>query len=148
MQVTARAVQRLRKRLGVTQRQAAEAHEDDITYQYWAMNETGKVPGVVKPATQRKLLRALSRAADMPEDLTLEDLSHEMGADGGRDLGTATQALPRPVRGRLTRHAVFPTSSGDVEFTFPAEMTPEGFREMEAYFKVFVQAHTLKDPPS
>lgn len=142
----ARAVKGLRERYNVTQRQVADAHVDEISFQYVGMNEQGKVPGIVKPATQRKLLDAISKAANLSSPLTLDDLA--AAADGGLADGGPGRALRAAASLRSAmpeRQAVFPTSEGDVVFSYPADMTQEGFRELEAYFAVFVSVNAPKN---
>jgi hypothetical protein len=142
----ARGIKAMRERHGLTQRQAAEAHARDISYQYWAMNESGKVPGIVKPATQRELLDAISKAAGLENPLTLEDLAKAMDDHAPPASDQRSQRLASSLVGaRPERQAVFPTSDGDVVFSFPADMTAEGFRELEAYFSVFVKANTPRN---
>lgn len=142
----ARAIAALRERAGVTQRQVAEAHEDEISYQYVGQHETGKVPGIVKPATQRKMLAAISKAAKLEHPLTLEDLADEMAPTNGVAEDPRAfrmgQALLGGARRPTDRQAVFPTTAGEVVISFPADMDAAGFRELEAYLAVFLKART------
>lgn len=136
----------LREGLKLSQPKAAEHHEPDISAQYWSMTETGKVPGVVKPSTQRKLLAALSKAANLETPLTLNDLQAAMDRVFSEGEAPRAQRLAAALAPpRAERQAVFPTSDGDVVFTYPADLSPEGFRELEAYFQVFVKASTAKN---
>ncbi len=43
------------------------------------------------------------------------------------------------------RQAVFPVSDGDVVISFPPNMTPDGFKELEAYFAIFLKANAPKN---
>jgi transcriptional regulator with XRE-family HTH domain len=143
----ARAIKAMREGLGLTQRQVAEHHPNDISYQYVAMNENGQVPGIVKPATQREMLQALSAAAQLDPPLTLEDLAAAMArvdqADAAAEAGDPLALrLANAIQPKAERQAVFPTREGDITFTFPADLSPDGFRELEAYFQAFVKANT------
>jgi hypothetical protein len=122
----ARAIKAMREGLGLTQRQ---------------------VPGIVKPATQREMLQALSAAAQLDPPLTLEDLAAAMArvdqADAAAEAGDPLALrLANAIQPKAERQAVFPTREGDITFTFPADLSPDGFRELEAYFQAFVKANT------
>lgn len=145
VQQLGRAVKTVRERLKLTQAQAAEAGE--MTSQYWGMHETGKVPGIVKPATQRALLDALTRAAGLDEPLGLGVLEEALEAAGAPAAGRLARMARElgPVGGEAeTRRAVFPVPEGDVVIEIPAAMTPEGFKQVEAYIAVFLKANSPK----
>lgn len=147
----ARAVKMLREELKLTQRQVSEAHPRQLTYQRIAQVEQGKVPGIVKPQTQREMLAALSNAARLETPLTLDDFAGYMDRldtatveqEGGDLLALRLARTLAPPKAE--RQAVFPTREGDVIFTFPADLSPQGFREIEAYFQAFVQANSRRD---
>lgn len=137
-----RAIATLRKRFGISQEAASQAHEDDISKQYWGMHERGGVPGIVKPATQRKLLAAISKAAGLAEPLTLQDLQAELAAPSvnpaeARALRMAGAFTPRGAP--AGRQAVFPLSTGDAVVQLPAAMTPEACAELEAYLQALLK---------
>lgn len=137
------ALRRLRKRLDLTQAQAAAAHEAEMTPQYWGMHETGRVPGIHKPAVQRALVEALSRASG--QQVTVEDLAAELRPGGASfetpRIGRLAAALS-DRGGDDVREAVFPTIDGDVVVRFPGHMTPDGFKDLEAYLAVFLRTQT------
>lgn len=146
-----RAVAFLRERVGLTQAQAAEAvPAPGMTNQYWQMHEAGRVPGIHKPATQRKLIEALNAASGVEPPLTMQDLEAAIaGGDHpiGRSVESRMARIAREVAGPPTpkaastpapAQAVFPTRDGDVVFNYPPNMTPEGYRDLEAYFAVFL----------
>lgn len=147
---TSRAVAVLRSRFGLKQHEAAAAA--GMSTQYWNMHETGKVPGIVKPATQRKLIDGLNAAVkargEADPGLTLGDLDAILHGDGppGGDANGRLARMARELGGGRgersqadldTRQAVFPTRDGDVVIQFPASMSPAGFKDLEAYFAVF-----------
>lgn len=150
------AVKTLRERIGLTQAQAADACDPIMTSQYWGMHETGRVPGIFKPATQRKLVDALNAAAGdrLAEPVTLQDLEDVIRVGPGvgepparfdRADGRAARLareLDRPDPN--TRRAVFPTPDGDAVIEIPAHLTPEGFKMVEAYLAVFLKGNAPK----
>lgn len=147
-QAIGQALKAIRERLGLRQPHVAEAA--GLTAQYVSMIETGKVPGLVKPATQRKIIEALNAALEARDGrapsppVTISDLDAELAGVGD----TPRARLARIARELTTapdpelRQAVFPVSDGDVVISFPAHMTPEGFKELEAYFAIFLKANS------
>lgn len=137
-----RAVARLRERVGVTQAAAGAAYpdkEEGITSQYWAMIENGKVPGVFKPAMQRKILDALNAASGTGEPLTSEDLERELTAAGPEaSMARLARELGRPLPSDAERFE-FSTVDGPVVLTMPGHLSPEGFKDLEAFVAVFLQ---------
>lgn len=138
------ALRSLRERYKLSQPRVVDVHEDQISAQYLSHIETGKVIGILKSTTQRKVLDAISRAAKLNPPLTLDDLTAARGepSDHTAETVRATRLAASLRPATTERQAIFPTSEGDVIFTFPAEMGPDGFRELEAYFSVFVKANT------
>lgn len=141
----ASAIKALRDALDVTQEHAAECADPPMTSQYWGMHETGKVPGIFKPAVQRKLLDALSKAAELAEPLTLDDLERAMRGEGpgapepaGRLARLAHELGPRPDPSK--RRSVFSLSDGDVVIEIPSALTPAGFKQLKGYLAIFLEA--------
>ncbi len=149
-----KAVARLREAAAkdLTQDACAACMDPPITPQYWGMHERGEVPGIVKPKRQRDLIAAISKAADLADPLSLDDLDAAIDGD---------EATPRqdPAAGRLVRlarelapgapdpnkrRAVFPIPDGDVVIEIPAQLTPAGFKQVEAFLAVFLKANTPK----
>lgn len=146
------ALRTLRDSLGLTQGQAGDAAEPVMTAQYWGMHETGKVPGIFKPSVQRKLIEALNKASEKDRattgrpPLTVGDLQAALDAPPppagrmarlARELGGVAE--PGAAYDASGAEAVFPTRDGAVVIRLPAAMTPEGFKDLEAYFAVFMQ---------
>jgi hypothetical protein len=157
------ALRILRDRLGLSQEQAAAGHADDFSKQHWGSIENGHLRGIYDPGVQQGLIDALNTAAPPgSEPLTLEDLDAVMAEMSGGPAETAASRLrrlatevgatggvaerPTPFDGGMVE-AVFPTRDGPVTFRYPSHMTPEGLRELEAYFAVFLQA-AKRDEPS
>lgn len=138
-----RALARLRERVGVTQQQAGEAYGEGegITSQYWAMHENGKVPGIFKPAVQRKVIEALNRASGAEPPLTIEDLEREISAQGGPDsrMARIARELGATAPHDGGERFEFMTSDGPVVLNLPARLTSGGFEDLEAFLAVFLQ---------
>lgn len=141
-----RAIEALRRRLKLTQEQAGAAAEPQMTSQYWGMHETGRVPGIFKPAVQRKIIAALNAASGIEPPLTLDDLA------GAIDESVATERLTRMARelqpvaspagdrgpGPETLEAIFPTRDGRVVVRYPARLTAGGANDLETYLTAFL----------
>lgn len=147
-----RAVETLRRRVGVSQAQAAAAHDPPITPQYWAKFESGRVSGIFRPAIREKMIAALNAAGQPEHPLTPDDLDEIIA--GGRVAAESRMARiarevggePPPAREPVDegRRLIFPTRDGDVVFVLPSEMTPKGYRQLERLWAVFL-ANELDD---
>lgn len=135
-----KAVRALRESRKLTQEQSAAAvRPNGWTSQYWGMIETGRVPGVFKPAMQRKLIEALNDAAPGLPALTPEDLDAAMDADPqeARLARMARELQPDRASAGQAEFS-FPTRDGYVSLRYPERMTAGGLDDLETFLGAFL----------
>lgn len=133
------ALQMLRKEAGLSQEQASERVEPQLTKQAWGRYEGGEVKGLLTPDVQQRMAAALGHTRDelllVKERLALQGESYRPSfrpATGLRDRS-------RPWSGGGDqRQAIFPTRDGEVVLTYPAELGEEGLAELSNYLRVFL----------
>ncbi len=128
----------------MTQQQAADNAQPRMTAQNWGMHETGVVAGIEKRAVLRRIAGALGA--------TIEDIEAErrrIEVEGGapapanrlRALAGGLAETPRRFEPQGVRRAEFPLSEGQAVLIFPEAMTPDMYRELADYLRVFLRTH-------
>lgn len=126
------ALRILRERKGVTQERAAE--EMEVSRTAWQNYEAGRKV-VLRTDMQMRLAGAVGASR---EDLlsVLKELQR------GESRHSAINSVEEPqaiFAGPGRTQAIFPTRDGDVIVSYPAQLSPEGYRELAEFFGLFAK---------
>ena len=125
------ALRILRERLGVTQEAAAEAME--VSRTAWQNYEGGRKV-VLRTDMQMRLAAAVG--ATRPD---LLKVLKELQRGGGKHSAIGVEEPSAIFAGPGRTQAIFPTRDGEVIVSYPANLSPEGFRELAEFFSLFAK---------
>lgn len=125
------ALRILRDRLGVTQEAAAEAME--VSRTAWQNYEAGRKV-VLRTDMQMRLAGAIGATR---QDLlqVLKQLQH----GGAKHSAIGVEEPGAIYSGPGRTQAIFPTRDGEVIVSYPANLSPEGYRELAEFFSLFAK---------